>query len=146
MGFSDASAGKRSPAIFDLVGRGQDLGFAFAFARHITHADGAAEEVAVVSGGNHRYDPTVAHDRLVVGQQRLGLSQSELDEPALQALLALSQHGVAADEITLRRLHREAEAGFQNVILVGDVVAEMPECPSISNCSCSDPSSAFYTT
>ena len=72
-------------------------------------------------------DLAVAQDRLVVEEQRLGILQPELHQPALQSGLALPQHRVAADEIALAGLHRKAEAGLQHMVLVGDVVAEMAE-------------------
>jgi hypothetical protein len=38
--------------------------------------------------------------------------------------VALGQHRIPADEITLLGLHREAETGLEHVILVGDVMAK----------------------
>ena len=66
-----------------------------------------------------------------------GSREPELQQPAREPGVALAQHRVAADEVALAGLHREAEPGLEHVVLVGDVVAEVAvglldpgSCPS----------------
>src|SRR3546814_19561180 len=77
-----------------------------------------------------RSDAAVAADRRVLVGKRRRVGEFELQQAAREAGLALPEYRVAADEGTeatagLLRLHREAEAGLQYVVLVADVVAEV---------------------
>src|SRR5699024_4566975 len=99
---------------------------------HIAHADGAAEEVAIVARGDAAPDLAVAPYRFIVIEQRRRITQLELQQPPAQPLLALAQYGVAADEVAegrarLLRLHRKAQSGLQHMIFIGDVMAEVAE-------------------
>ena len=65
-------------------------------------------------------------------KQRRWIGELELQHLAGQTLLSLGQHRLAANEVAepagwLFGLDGETKAGFQNMILVGDVMAEMPE-------------------
>src|SRR5690606_41634642 len=98
---------------------------------NITQANRGAEMVTIGAGGDAADDSVARPDRLVVIEQRLGIGQPELQQPACQSLLLLAQHGIAPEEIAeaaarLVRFRGKAEAGFEHMVLIADVVAEMP--------------------
>src|SRR5262245_36301602 len=82
--------------------------------------------MAVVAGGNGAYDPAVTYDRFVVEEERFGVAEPELHEAAPQARLLLAEYRVAADEIAFSGPYRKAQACFQHMVFVGDVMTEMP--------------------
>ncbi len=75
---------------FDFIFRCKYLFSALASARHVAHADRPAKEMAVVARGELPDDLPVAHDRLVVEEQRLGVAQPELHQPAIESGVALA--------------------------------------------------------
>src|SRR4051812_29355811 len=93
----------RTPGDFDHEGAGLepctlDIGRRRA---DIPHADGCADSVTVRRRCQVPDADTVAHDRLTMEQQRLGIAEGELHEAAGGARFARRDGGVAADEVVL---------------------------------------------
>ena len=83
--------------------------------------------MAVIPARHVADNLAVAHDRLIVIDERLGIGQAELHHARGEPLLLPAQDRIAADEIRLGEIDGKAETGFQHVILLRDVMAEMPE-------------------
>ncbi len=111
----------------DLVGRRKNLFFALTLARHVPHADRIAQVMTVVPGRDGRNDFSVANQCLIVEEQRLGIAQSELKQSAFEPALPFAKNRVPPDEVAFVRLDRETKPGLKDVVLVGDIVTEMPE-------------------
>ena len=67
----------------------------------------------------------VTNNGFVVVQQRFCFLKLELHHAHFQTLVFFSQYCIATDKIRLVGFYSEAEARFENVVFVGDVVTEM---------------------
>lgn len=83
--------------------------------------------MAIIAGGDDRDDFVVAHDRLVVKEQRFRLEKAELQQPPVKALFPFPENGIASDKVALPGLHGKTEARFQHMVFIGDIVSEMPK-------------------
>ena len=72
-------------------------------------------------GGNLEFN----HIAPAVQACAAGAGFGQQNQPPRQPLVLLAQHGIAADEIALSRLHGKAKARLQNMVLVGDVMAKV---------------------
>ena len=75
-------------------------------------------------------DATISQHWFVVEQEWLGIIKLELQEPARKTRIPPGKHGVTADEVPkasllLLRLDDEAEAGFEHMVLVRDIMTKM---------------------
>jgi hypothetical protein len=83
--------------------------------------------MAVIARGHDGDDLAVAHHRLVVEQHRLGIGQLELHHAAESPSSRWRSTASRPMKSPFCVLHGKAETGLQHVVLVGDVMAEMPE-------------------
>ena len=114
------------PRHLDLIGRPQNLRIALAFARHIAKANRRPQKMPVIAAGQRPHDLAIAHHRLVVEQQGLGVAQPELHQTTLHPHLGPAQHRLAPDEFRLGGFHRKPQTRLQHMILISDVMAKMP--------------------
>src|SRR5215468_8030543 len=97
----------------------------------IAKTDGGSHGVTITTRGEKAHDAPVFEHGLVVKQQRLWILQFELQKSPLQSQLAFAEHGCATDELAkaaigLLGLDDKAQARLKHVILIADVVCEMP--------------------
>jgi hypothetical protein len=83
--------------------------------------------VAVIAGRHDGDDPAIAHHGFVVKQHRFGIGELKLDHATFQPCFAFPQYRVTPDEIGFLGADGKSESSLQHVILIGDVMAEMPE-------------------
>src|SRR5262245_30514511 len=85
----------------------------------------------IATRGEMANDAAVSEYGLVVEEQARRVGELELEEAPRQAGVALAQHRLAADEVAepaaaLLGFHDKAQPRLEHMILVGDVVPEMP--------------------
>src|SRR5262245_45651272 len=101
-------------------------------AGNIAKTDGGSHGVTITARGEKADDAPVFEHGLVVEQQRLRILEFELQKSPLQSQVAFAEHGCATNELAkatigLLGLDGKSEARLEDVILIADVVSEMPK-------------------
>src|SRR5215813_1008577 len=90
--------------------------------RDVAHPHRATERVTVGAGGDPSHEDTVAVDRLVAEQERLGIVEREHDQAACQGLRALPQQRLASDKPLFLEGHREPQTSLERRVVAAEIV------------------------